>query len=395
MIPGCISKSLLVAARLAVAPALGAVAPDSPADGAAPAAGRTLFEENFEGGLERWEVLGRGSARIVDSGDPEHGRVLALVPAGDAYALIRGSDRWPGVRLEGDVLFPSDDDSYLGVVYDFRRRDRRMDFGVVYIKGNGSYLQANPHRDFNVGRTLYPEYHVPLTGSAAIRIGRWQKFAVEVVGRTCHFYVGGSATPQMTFPFFELDSGPVGLQPRSVGGDVWVDNVRATAIDRFSYDGPPLPAPAYDPGALATDWQVIGPLTRTEDEIAESPDAPGRAWKPFETDARGAVVTARVVDFHGPETVAYFRTTVSRPAPGPAALEFSTVDDLAIWVNGRFMGFYSRGRAAWFDFHRAPPHAGTSIPVALSAGENDVVIRVRGGVYASGGFFARVAGPNP
>jgi hypothetical protein len=122
---------------------------------------------------------------------------------------------------------------------------------------------------------------------------------------------------------------------------------------------------------------------------------PGRSWEPFSTDPRGAVVTARVVDFHGPETVAYFRTRVSSPAPGPATLEFSTVDDLAIWVNGHFEGFYPRGRAAWFDFFRAPPHAGRSIPLELVAGENQIVVRVRGGVYASGGFFARVAGPKP
>jgi hypothetical protein len=44
-----------------------------------------------------------------------------------------------------------------------------------------------------------------------------------------------------------------------VGGDVWVDNVTATEIDRFSYGGPPVPAPAYDPDALATRWEVVGP----------------------------------------------------------------------------------------------------------------------------------------
>jgi hypothetical protein len=36
-------------------------------------------------------------------------------------------------------------------------------------------------------------------------------------------------------------------------------------------------------------------------------------------------------------------------------------------------------------------HAGQSVPISLRSGQNDIVIRVRGGVYATGGFFARVA----
>jgi hypothetical protein len=379
-------RALFVAALLALA-AAGA--------SGAEAAGSVLFEDDFESGLSRWQVYGRGAARLQDSGAPEHGNVLVLVPRGDAYALIDGSQRWGGVRLEGEVLFPSEEDNYLGVVYNFRRRGERMDFGVVYIKGNDSYLQANPHRDFNVSRTIYGEYRVPLTGEAAIRPRKWQRFAVEVVGRVCHFYVGASPVPQMTFPELELDSGALGLQPRSVGGDVWVDNVKVTSIERLSYDGPPRPDPRHDPGALATRWEVLGPLTRTDDEIARSPASPGLQWRPFATDARGAVVTGTVVDFRGPNTVAYLRTRVSREAAGPAELQVSTVDDLALWVNGRFAWFIPRGEAAWFDFFREPGHAGQSIPLELLAGENELVLRVRGGVYASGGFFARVAKARP
>ncbi len=351
-----------------------------------------LFEENFEDGLGRWHILGT-SARVEDSGSPEHGRVLVLSPRGDAFALIDGSENWGGVRLEGDVLFPTDEDNYLGVVYNHRLRGDRSDFGVVYIKGNDGYLQANPHRDWNVSRTIYGEYRVPLTGSAAIRRGEWQRFAVEIVGRVCHFYVGSALVPQMTFGDFELDSGALGLQPRSVGGDVWVDNLKVTSIDRLSYAGPARPAESYDRGAVATRWEVLGPLTRTEDDIARLSDSPGLRWRPFEADARGAVVTGTVVDFQGPNTVAYFRTRIQRAAAGPAELQISTADDLALWVNGRFASFIPRGTAAWFDFFRTPSHAGQSIPLELVAGENELVFRARGGVYASGGFFARVVDP--
>jgi hypothetical protein len=305
--------------------------------------------------------------------------------------VIAGSEVWGNVRLEGDVQFPTDEDNYLGVVYNLRHRERRSDFGVVYIKGNESYLQANPHRDWNVSRTIYGEYRVPLSGDAAIRKGEWRRFAVEIVGRTCHFYVGPSATPQMTFSQFELDSGALGLQPRSVGGDVWVDNVRVTAIDRLSYDGPPIPDVRHDPGPHVKRWEVLGPFTRTDDEIARSPASPSLQWRPFEPDARGAVVTGRIVDYHGPNTVAYFRTRVTRASDGPAKLQISTADDLALWVNGRFAWFIPRGDAAWFDFSRNPSHAGRTIPLDLRAGENDLVFRARGGVYASGGFFARIA----
>ncbi len=150
---------------------------------------------------------------------------------------------------------------------------------------------------------------------------------------------------------------------------------------------------SYDPAAVATRWEVLGPLTRTEDDIARMSGSPGLRWRSFETDARGAVVTGTVVDFQGPNTVAYFRTRVPREAAGPAELQVSTADDLALWVNGRFAAFIPRGNAAWFDFYRTSSHAGQSIPLELVAGENELVFRVRGGVYASGGFFARVVDP--
>jgi hypothetical protein len=366
--------------------ALGAAAQDS---------GGVLFEEDFENGLSRWSIHGEGTAQIRDTGDSQHGKVLVLVPDGNAYALIGGSEAWGGVRLEGEFLFPTDEDAYLGVVYNLRRRDDRRDFGVVYVKGNESYLQANPHRDWNVSRTIYPEYRTRLTGGAAVRRGVWQRFAVEVAGRNCHFYVGDAPVPQMTFPLFELDSGALGLQPRSVGAEVWVDNVRVTSLERLSYDGPPRPPVEHDPSSVARRWEVLGPMMRTDDEIARSPASPGLLWRPFETDARGAVVTGRVVDYQGSKTVAYFRTRVLRRADGPAVLRISTIDDLALWVNGRFAAFIERESAAWFDFLRNPSHRGQSIPLDLLGGENELVFRVRGGVYSSGGFFVRVVDPQP
>jgi len=143
-----------------------------------------------------------------------------------------------------------------------------------------------------------------------------------------------------------------------VGGSVWLDNVRAVASERLSYAGPHRPAGiAHAPETLVTDWEVLGPLTRTpprvEGDAAPSPaefeGADGTAdWIPFETDPRGAVLTGRVTEFTGDRTVAYFRTTIRVAERGRGVrLEFGSIDDLAVSA-------------------------------------------LRGDQYATGGFFARV-----
>ena len=287
------------------------------------------------------------------------------------------------------MRFPTDLDNYLGFVYRHARHGVRQDFGLVYVKGNDSYLQVNPHRDFNVSRTIYPELRAALIGPAAVTTGEWQPFAIEVVGRAVHVYIGATTTPQLTFEGFEGERGAFGLQPRSVGGAVWVDNLEVTRQPALSYGGPPVPRPAYAPESLITAWRVAGPFAATDDRAAQRPDAPGVTWRPLATDHRGAVVTGRIVDYHGPRTTAYLRTSLTVPADGRAVLEVSTVDDLAVWLNGAFQGFVPRQDAAWFDVGVTPEHAGRRLPLTLRAGTNDVVLRVRGGVYASGGFFAR------
>jgi hypothetical protein len=349
----------------------------------------TLFRDNFEGNLDKWKITSVPDVVIRDSKDPAHGKVLVLIPNGDVYALVRGSDRWNGIRMEGDVLFPTNESNYLGIIYNFHTHEGRTDFGNIYIKGDGSYLQVNPHRDWNVGRTLYPEYHVELTGPAAIKIGEWQHFKVEVIQNECHFYVGDMTTPRLTFPLQSLKtSGLFGLQPRSVGAEVWVDNINVDSIGAFSYRGPRLPDIRYDPGSLLTQWEVLGPLEKNQDDVARNPDTKGISWRPFATDERGAVITGMIADYQGPRSGAYFRTRIQSDRDEERWLRISTVDDLAIWINGRFWWFLARDKDAWFDFMKNPQHAGQRIPIQLRKGVNEIVLRVRGGVYASGGFFA-------
>ncbi|MDH3628045.1 MAG: hypothetical protein OEV00_07275 [Acidobacteriota bacterium] len=355
------------------------------------------FTDDFEGDLVGWRLLGEHAIRTVDSGDPVHGRVLELQPDGKVLALIEGSDQWGGLSLAGEMLFPDDADNYLGFVYNYTESNSRSDFGSLYIKGNGSYIRANPWRDGNVSRLLYEEYNTPLTGDNAIRIGEWRTFRAEIVGNEIHLYVGDMSVPRVTFDLYEHASGLAGFGPRIVGYPVWIDNVTATSIAGFSYTGPAIPGIEYEASSLLTDWQVIGPLARP-DEAFERANDEGHPWKPFRTDARGAVVTGRLTEYEGGRSVAYFRTTIESETQRDAVLHISTTDELALFVNDRFQGFVYRDGYisgdndwnAWHDFWKNPEHEGRKVGLELQPGANRIVFRVRNGQFASGGFFAKL-----
>ncbi|MCP3956465.1 MAG: hypothetical protein GY719_01290 [bacterium] len=359
--------------------------------------GTELFSDDFESDLSGWLLSNPQAVTIIDSGAPDHGHVLRMAAA-DARmtALIRGSEHWRGYRIEGEVLFPDNVHNYLGLIYNYTESERRIDLGSIYIKGNGSYIRVNPRRDFNPARMLYEEYRTPLTGDDAIVIGQWQRFAAEVVGPVCHFYVGDMTTPKVTFDYYEHASGKAGFKPRVVGGPVWIDNVRAVAIDGLSYGGPIRPPGIeHEPGKLLTDWQVLGPLSSAVPAVekATGPGTDGvfqdgawHRWRRFATDPRGAVVTGRLTEFYGDRNLAYLRTTIEVAEGEQAELQISTIDDLAGWTNGVFHGYWTRDRFAWYDFRKVEP--GDGLP--LEPGTHHLLLRVRGGQYATGGFFARV-----
>ncbi len=101
-----------------------------------------------------------------------------------------------------------------------------------------------------------------------------------------------------------------------------------------------------------------------------------------------------MVDFVGARAVAYLATTIDVEVGTSARLEFSTTDALAIWINGRFRGYGDTDPYAWYDFGMNPDHP-PGDAVALELGRNEVLVRVRDGVYSSAGFFARVATVSP
>jgi hypothetical protein len=108
---------------------------------------------------------------------------------------------------------------------------------------------------------------------------------------------------------------------------------------------------------------------------------------PFHTDPRGAVVTGTVTEHKGARRVAYFHATVSSDGAREVQLRVSSVDDLAMWLNGEFLGFFKRSNTAWWDFLTNPQHRVDQGRVQLRDGTNQVLVRVVGGTYATGGFF--------
>jgi hypothetical protein len=377
--------------------------------GGAPVDGRceARFADDFETDLRGWELIGAHSIHIVDSGDPTHGRVLELVPDGSVFALIKDSDQWGNLSIEGEMLFPDDADNYLGIIYNYTRSVSRTDFGSVYVKGGDSYIRVNPWRDGNVSRLLYEEFKTPLVGDDAVHIGRWHPFRAEIVANAIHLYVGDPSVPKLTFDLYEHRSGLAGFGPRIAGFPVWVDNVSVSSIGGFSYVGPPIPDIIYELDSLLTDWQVIGPLDRPNVEIERATGGRDEriatengafSWRSFEPDARGAVITGRVTEYDGARPVAYFRTLVNSRMQRDAVLHLSTVDELGVFVNGRFLGFcyrdgYISGENdwnSWYDFWKNPSHAGRKLAIPLEPGTNQIVLRVRNGHFASGGFFARL-----
>jgi len=365
------------------------------------------FTENFENDLSQWELVGEHSVVIKDSGDPEHDKVLVLQPGGHVFALVKKSEQWGAIRIEGEILFPRNEHNYFGLIYNYIKSSSRTDFGSLYIKGNGSYIRANPHRDGNVSRLLYEEFKTKLTEEDKIKIDNWHSFMAEIKGSICHLYVNNMSIPKITFSLYEGSHGSVGFKPRVTGGDVWLDNIRITSIEELKYNGPDIPTIDYESDSLITNWEFVGPFKSPIPEIERIQEPVTEiiisqesiAWNPFLTDRRGAVITGKVTEYIGENTVAYFRTVIPTTEQTKAILHITTIDELALWVNGKFYGFiYRDGYVsrdyndwnAWYDFWKNPEHAGRRIQIELMKGDNQILLRTRNGQYASGGFFAKL-----
>lgn len=392
---------------------------------AVPASTQSIyFQDDFETGSGKWDLVNADKIKIVDSGDPAHGKALCLYTGGEAvYALIKNSDGWTNIKIEGDVFFPWDTCSYLGLIYNYNVRQPRVDFGSIFILGPyaedlvpyfthiykhmewppdhfmGNVIWVNPHRDSNASRNVYPEFWVTLTDKTkAIKPGKWGHFKAEIIGPACHFYVTDMKTPMITYNFFDFSSGRVGFKPRYTGAEVYIDNIKVTPLNQFSYQGPEQPAGrTYNPGKLLTRWEAIGPFTRRMKEIEDQGYQPGKSythyhrefkWTPFETDPRGCLVTGKLTHRFDYNFFAYFYTEIDSQSQKDAALEFSSTTPLEVWVNNKPAGNIKRQFVCWYDSWENPEHKGTALKVTLKPGKNAVMVLVKGGQYGGDGLYA-------
>lgn len=384
------------------------------------------FYDDFEKGCNKWDFINPDHIEIKDSGDLKHGKVLCLHSGGPGvYALVKNSQGWSNVKIEGDVFFPNYYHHYLGVIYNYNAARGRVDFGSIFLLGpygddyeslfsrtgdalefipdefTGNIIQPNPHRDSNASRVLYPEYWVTLKGNSTVKPREWHHFKAEVFGSACHFYVDDMNTPKITYECFEYASGRVGFKPRFVGSETWVDNVAIKSIKELSYKGPELPVGRnYEPEKLITHWDVLGPFHRRMKEIEDSKfqleksyiyESKSLQWKPFETDPRGCVLAGKVIERYSGKWYAYFHTEILSENREEVMLQFSSSNTLVVWINGHLIGSINAQFSSWYDFWYNPKHKGDQFTVMLEPGINHVVVLVKGGRYGGDGFFAHLA----
>lgn len=383
-----------------------------------------LFFDDFENGLSKWELVTSHKVKIIKSKDPVHQHVMALYPHGPAvYALIKNSDKWNNYCIEGDFLFPINHHHYLGFIYNYNETGNRVDFGSIFVFGPysgvdfndwskiynqynvnrvpeyepGNIIMVNPHRDGNASRLLYNEYVNKIPSDSAVLVNEWHKFKAEVINEKCHFYVDNMSIPKMIFNYFEFGNGKAGFKPRFAGSEVWIDNIKAKAIPKFSYEGIDIPSNLlYNPQKLIRNWSYLGPFYHRHDEAALEYDKYGiyhdngtdYNWTTFNTDARGCVITGKITRKSLGQNLVYFHSKVNIKEEKKAILKFSTSNNLILWVNNENKGYIKSMNQIWYDFYENKDHEGIKCEIELKKGENHIVVLAIGGRYGGDGFYA-------
>ena len=360
--------------------------------------GQTLFFDEFENNLQGWEYQDTSVYQRFLTQDSLHKSVLKLIPNKTTECiLIKNSENWDAVAIEGQVLFPSDQHNYLGLVYNYQKNER-TDFGCIYIKGNGNYVRVNPHRDGNASRALYEEYKTSLTSEREIRTNEWVSFRAEIIGPECHFYVQNLNSPIITFKHLELTNGKIGFKTRFSGGECWLDNLSVQRIKEFSHSTQEASETlTYNKDKMITEWLAIGPFNNRIEEIEKSKgnnavllSKTQYNWFNFNSDERGCVVAGMLCRYSSEENFAYFSTTIQKDEKDKAELLFSSLNNLHIWVNAVYIGMIEKQKYAWYDFDRIPEHIGRSIPINLEEGDNRLLILVEGANYSGDGFYSMI-----
>lgn len=359
---------------------------------------QNLFYESFENGLINWQYTDSNIVQLFETQDTLHNTILKLIPNRTSDCLlIKNSDQWDSVMIEGEVLFPTNQHNYLGLVYNYQKRERK-DFGCIYIKGNGSYVRVNPHRDGNASRALYEEYKTKLKEDRAIIINKWIPFKAEIIGSEIHFYVKNMSEPVVVFNDLEFSNGMIGFKPRFAGAECWLDNIKVRKIVEFSNsDKYSCKSHVYEKENMLYNWHAIGPFNKRLNEIETANsensvilDKNNYNWFKFDTDARGCIVAGKICRYTTNEKFAYFSTTISYDKATKANLMFSTLNNLHVWVNSEYLGMVDKQKYAWYDFDTNMDHNGRSIPVIFKKGTNRILILVEGANYSGDGFYSKI-----
>ena len=348
-----------------------------------------IFSDDFESDLRQWVLLAPEFAEVV--GEPHSAnRVLMLTPKpeGFSHVLVKGSEEYRNVRMEGRFLFPTEGDGYLGFIYNHQKSEDRTDFGCVYVKSNGSYIRMSPHYDGNPSWRLYEELKVSLDGARKIETGVWYQFRLDVISNYATLYVDDLSTPVAEFDLFPGTEGALGLEARPGRGEpVWVDDIRV-------YELPlniGVPPEHESLASTLTAWKAYSGAADTSNITMATPEFQDARWYGISPDRRGAVITGKLTQFAtGDDDIVYLRATfnVDDP-PAPGWLSFSSANQLDVWLNRMYRGSVAPDSFIWADHATSAIHPGARLPVEPKAGENEVLIRVHGDTFAGGGFFVR------
>lgn len=355
------------------------------------------IHENFENGLSNWETKSQEHVEIVKEQGKDN-RVLQLTPRNErgkrTDTLYAPSHNWKNFSMTGRFLFPDEGDGYLGFIYHHREGEQRTDYGVLYVKSNGSYVRASPHYDGNPSWRLHEELRQDLTGQRKIQVGKWHQFKMQVVAGTASLFIDDMQRAVLDFDLFDNEFGAMGFEARPGRGEkVWVDDLHIQPVDTVP--------PTIDLRSITHDsnliWQVQGPFSESQNKGNRAPELKEQDWRRIEPDKRGLINTGRLTQSDsGKRNILYLRTQFQindESAPKPSWIAFSSANNLDVWFRGFYRGTVGSERFVWSDFLSNPIYPGARMSLIPAKGQNDIILKVYGNKFAAGGFFAALENP--
>lgn len=355
------------------------------------------IQENFESGLLDWVTKSQKHVEIIkEPGKNNH--VLQLTPMNKRAArtdtIYKPSSQWQNFSMTGRFLFPDEGHGYLGFIYHYREGKQRTDYGVLYVKSNGSYVRASPHYDGNPSWRLYEEFRKDLTGPQKIVTGKWHQFKFEVIAGTASLFIDNMEQSVLDFDMFNNEFGAIGFEARPGRGEkVWIDDlqIQEAALKASTIN---LESISYDSNLR---WQVQGPFSESQNDGNNAPQLKEQDWRTIEPDKRGLINTGRLTQSDsGNKNILYLRTQFQIQNEGetkPSWVAFSSANNLDVWFRGFFRGTVGSERLVWSDFLSNPEFPGARLSLIPRKGKNEIILKVYGDKFAAGGFFAALESP--